>query len=533
VGAIPEVSSVVPLIAANGIVTVASGSQYYCSVQAFDPVSLVPLWEEHVGADCTSNYGNPRVLDVGGGRIAFLVENVAYLARRPGPAPLHSITALSPSLDAALEVGATWTPDNQFAILSPQTTVPVTSFLLPDQVNDLTLGAAYERSRFWPLTTPAAYTIGTTDTPAPLAQYSGKAVALLSNTTNPQLSLPYRIAIVKPYPLQASASSLSFTWRPGTTLPAAQTVTITKQGEQIAVGFTNGLPNWLSAQSSGNGLPVTLTLKVNPTGLAAGTYTTSVQFGNYGSESLTLPVTLTVLPASAQPPSITSVQDAESSVASIVPGEWVAIYGSGLAATSRAWNAGDFTSGNLLPTALDGVGVTFAGIPAAVYYVNPSQINVQAPSTLSGSVPVVVSLNNNPSAALNVTVVAQSPSLFVYRAGSQLYAAATHLNGGLIGDPAVQAGSTPASAGESVVLYVNGLASSPSGSLVANPQQYTGPVAVKVGSANAAVSYAGLVAAGQFQLNVQVPTGLPPGDYTLAITAGVAASPGSVILPIR
>ena len=50
---------------------------------------------------------------------------------------------------------------------------------------------------------------------------------------------------------------------------------------------------------------------------------------------------------------------------------------------------------------------------------------------------------------------------------------------------------------------------------------------------NAAVTYAGLVAAGQFQLNVQIPSGLASGDYPLSITTSGVTSPGLVTLPIR
>ncbi len=533
IGSIPVASTMEPLVTTGTLITVASGNQYYCSVQAFDSISLAPLWEENVAADCTSNYGVPRVLDAGGGRLAFIVSTVAYLAQRPGPAPLHSITPLSPAIKATLELGASWIPDNQFAILSAQSTVPVTTFLLPGQQSGFTLGPIYEHSQFSPAVTPAAYTFTSTNSPA-LGQYSGTAVVLLSNTTNPPLTIPYNVSIINPYPLQASVSSLSFTSQPGTPPPAPQTFTITKQGETVSLGFAAAFPGWFSAQNSANSAPATITVKVNPAGLAAGTYTDSLKFASStATESLSVPVTLTVLPSTAQAPVVSAIQDAESSNTSIVPGEWVAIYGSGLASTSRTWNVGDFTSGNSLPTAIDGVMVTFAGKPAAVYYVSPSQINVQAPSGLAGSVPVVVSLNNNPGAGVNVTAVAQSPSLFVYQAGSRLYPAATHLNGTLIGDPTVQPESSAASVGETIVLYVNGLASSLSGSVISSPQQYSGAVSVKVGNANAAVTYAGLVAAGQFQLNIQIPSGLASGDYPLSITSGGVTSPGLVTLPIR
>src|SRR6185437_7995666 len=88
--------------------------------------------------------------------------------------------------------------------------------------------------------------------------------------------------------------------------------------------------------------------------------------------SVTVPVTLTVV--GTGPPSIASVQDAASANATVVPGEWVAVYGASLAGTSRIWGSSDFGPGGALPTQLDGVSIQFGGAPAAVYYVSPAQI---------------------------------------------------------------------------------------------------------------------------------------------------------------
>jgi hypothetical protein len=45
----------------------------------------------------------------------------------------------------------------------------------------------------------------------------------------------------------------------------------------------------------------------------------------------------------------------------------------------RTWTASEVVNGHL-PTALDGVSVTLDGKPAFVYYISPTQINVQASS---------------------------------------------------------------------------------------------------------------------------------------------------------
>src|ERR1700722_501142 len=95
-------------------------------------------------------------------------------------------------------------------------------------------------------------------------------------------------------------------------------------------------------------------------------------FGGPGS-----PVGLAPDPLMTATPAITGVANAESGVATIAPNTWVAIAGSNLgpAGDTRTWENSDFVGGQL-PTTLDGLSVTVNGVPAYVYYVNPTQVNV-------------------------------------------------------------------------------------------------------------------------------------------------------------
>ena len=89
-------------------------------------------------------------------------------------------------------------------------------------------------------------------------------------------------------------------------------------------------------------------------------------------------------------PSITSVSNSASAAAAIESGSWVSIYGTGLSATTRSWQASDFI-GSALPTTIDNVTVLIDGKKAAIAYVSPTQLNVLAPAdTASGTVPVQV-----------------------------------------------------------------------------------------------------------------------------------------------
>ncbi len=233
-------------------------------------------------------------------------------------------------------------------------------------------------------------------------------------------------------------------------------------------------------------------------------------------------------------PVISAVQDAESSRASVVPGEWVAIYGANLGGTSRTWGQSDFPAGTSnLPTNLSGVSVQFNGLPAAVYYVSPTQIDVQVPAGISGNVPVTVTNSGAVSAAFSSTVAANAPSLFYYPGGSNLYPAAIHLDGTLIGDPAVVGSAKKVAAGETIVLFVNGLAASPAGTIISAPIAYSNAVTVTIGTTAVTPSFAGLVAAGEYQLNVVVPAGLASGNYPITVTTQGQTSPANIILPVQ
>ncbi|MDQ1473031.1 MAG: hypothetical protein QOJ99_4511 [Bryobacterales bacterium] len=250
-----------------------------------------------------------------------------------------------------------------------------------------------------------------------------------------------------------------------------------------------------------------------------------------GANIYTTNVTLTPT-AAATGPTLANVQDAESGRTTVVPGEWAAIYGQNLAGNSRAWAGPDFTNGNTLPTSLDGVSVTFNGLPAPVYYISPGQLDVQVPSGISGTVQVVVTSNGTASAAFNSTVVSNAPSLYNYPAGAKLYPAATHADNSLIGDPAALAGTTKAKPGESIVLYVNGLAPSPSGTILGAIAYTASAVTVNFGSVSATADYSGVAFAGGFQVNVRVPASLAPGDYALSVETLGQTSPAGITLPV-
>lgn len=239
------------------------------------------------------------------------------------------------------------------------------------------------------------------------------------------------------------------------------------------------------------------------------------------------PVSVPAAPAIGQQNGV--LNDA-SFLPGILGGSWVAIFGANFTSVTDNWGNANFSNG--LPTALDGVSVTFNGQPAAVFYISPTQIDVQPPSPLAGAVTVQVSGNGVASNTVTVQALPNSPGLFTYPAGSTLFPAAEFLDGSIVGDPALNAQTRKAHPGERLVLYATGLTSSPAGQVINAPIPTGDPVTAKIGGANTTVEFAGLVEAGLFQINIVIPS-LADGNYPITISIDGQTSQPNVIIPIQ
>jgi uncharacterized protein (TIGR03437 family) len=314
-----------------------------------------------------------------------------------------------------------------------------------------------------------------------------------------------------------------------TTLPDGSVGTNYQQS--LAASGGDSMYKWsLSSGTLPPGLSLTGNV-ISGTPTTAGRFTFGITVSDTAAQPQTAKDSFTV--NISQVPTIASVQDAESALKTVVPGEWIAIYGSNLAGTTRIWGDSDFANGNGLPVSLDGVSVQFDGKAAAVYYVSPGQVDVQAPSSITGFTTVTLTYNGFKSNGMVVPVVQYAPSLFNYSGGSVVYAASTHADGTPVGHSSVLGPpATESRPGETIVLYVNGLAPSVSGTIITTPLPYVSPVSVTVGGENAMVVYAGLVAAGQYQVNITLPNELATGDLLIRIQTQGPSSPAGVYLPV-
>jgi len=199
--------------------------------------------------------------------------------------------------------------------------------------------------------------------------------------------------------------------------------------------------------------------------------------------------------------------------AALAPGTIVAIYGQNLAAmTSQPTTIP-------LPTIFNGTSVIVGGMQAPLYFVSAGQINAQIPFELAAGnqYEVIVSANGALTTPQPIQLSAATPGLAAFSDGTLI---AQHSNGTLVSQTA------PAMAGEYLVAYLAGLGDTtvpvPSGtaspsSPLAEPS--AAPV-LTINGAQSPILFAGLTPGlvGLYQLNFQVPAGLPAGNITIVVS---------------
>jgi uncharacterized protein (TIGR03437 family) len=295
-------------------------------------------------------------------------------------------------------------------------------------------------------------------------------------------------------------------------------------------GWTVDSPdNWIFAaselNSAGNG---TATFGVTANNTGSSRSSTLIAGG------LTTPITQIACSSCTSAVSITSVVSGAPFASAVSGGSWVTIYGTNLAGTTRQWGDGDF-SGNKLPLSLDGVTVRIDGQPAAVYYISPTQLNVQSPDDAATG-PVQVQVANQQSTATSTgNMQRYAPAFFTF--GTK-YVAAVHSDGTFVGPAGLfgaSVASRHASPGEVVLLFGTGFGPTnpPTGAGVvlggAAPLANPALLQIRIGGQPASVQFAGLTGAGLYQFNVMIPE-LPGGDSAVVATISNVASPSNVFI---
>lgn len=283
--------------------------------------------------------------------------------------------------------------------------------------------------------------------------------------------------------------------------------------------------------SSGDGGPATSAELDNPLGLAVSANgTVYVADGNAGLVRQLTP--------SSMPPSIKAggVVPVYSSSTTIEPGSWVSIFGSSLANATAVWN-GDF------PISLGNSTVTVNGKNAYLWFVSPTQINFQAPDDpTTGPVPLLLTTpNGTVSSTINLGPYSPSFSLL-----NLTYPVAIVLTKGpgnsgqgydIIGPAGAFSFQTrPVHAGETLILYGVGFGPTnpmvPAGKIFSSAAPCTAMPQIMVGGVPATVTFAGMIEAGLYQINLVVPNA-GSGDRPLQAQIGGMTTQSNIAITIQ
>ena len=341
--------------------------------------------------------------------------------------------------------------------------------------------------------------------------------------------------------LSVDVNLLRFSHRMGDAPPAYQVITVRSSRSTLAFTVESTNSNWIVVDALVGRTPRGVTVTVNPIGLSPGVHEGSLIIKAEGAGNSPQRVTVRLEIAASISPTVAegAVVNGASLQGGLAAGSWFTIYGSNLAAITRSWGAGDIKGTNL-PTSLDGTAVEINGIPVAVSFISPTQVNAQAPDGPIGPVTVRVVTSRGRSADIGAVLQRYSPAFFQVSSQGRIYAIAVHTDGSLVaeeGSFGVAVPSRPANPGEIVTLYGTGFGPTTpnvsSGQTVGGPASLptSGLLSIQLGGIPTEVLFAGLTGVGLYQFNIRVPE-LGDGEQSINVTIGGVRSP-TLVLSIR
>ena len=133
--------------------------------------------------------------------------------------------------------------------------------------------------------TPGSVSVSVNPTGLAAGSYTGNVMVTSAGTSNNPKAIPVTLTVTSASlpTLTASPLSLSFTYQSGGATPATQNVNLTSSGNALSYTAATSAA-WLTVTPSGT-TPGSLSVSVNPTGLAVGTYTGSVTVNSSGASN--------------------------------------------------------------------------------------------------------------------------------------------------------------------------------------------------------------------------------------------------------
>jgi len=341
--------------------------------------------------------------------------------------------------------------------------------------------------------------------------------------------------VVTPPIISLSNNQIQFSYDPRGTSPQVQLLQVLNSGGG-GVLLWSAIPSasWIVLDETSS---LSLTVAVNPTGLAPGIYKGSIQVIAPGAKNTpqAVSITLTVVGGAATSVIVTSVANSASgAVGAVAPGEIITIKGSGLGPTT-GFSFGVNPKTGTVDSTLAGTQVFFGGIAAPILYASSVQINAVAPYEVAGQSQVVmqVSYQGVSSTGTTLSVAPSAPGVFTFSGSGVGQAVAANQNGTFNGP------ANPAPAGSFVTVYFTGggqtvlpgVTGSVTGPLL---KWFIQGISVTVGGQPASVAFDGSAPGfvdGVGQLNIKLASNTPSGAAipVVVTVAGVRSSASATL----
>lgn len=230
------------------------------------------------------------------------------------------------------------------------------------------------------------------------------------------------------------------------------------------------------------------------------------------------------------------VNNANNLSGALAPNTIVTLYGENLAYTTRALVPGDLTTGRI-PTALPGTGVRvlIRNVPAGIYFVSPTQINLLVPCNLvPGDATLQLVQDGRAGPEVHIRLRSAAPAL--YQLDPETVIA-------MKSDGTVATTENPARPGEVIVLYATGLGEV-TPPLGPGEIPRTPAVLARLSETNLfldgapvdpkAILYAGVTPgfAGLYQINLRLPE-TAPDHPEVRLAVGEEVSAPGVYVPVQ
>lgn len=413
-------------------------------------------------------------------------------------------------------------------------------------------------------TSPAQLTVSVNPAGLAAGQFSGSVTVTAPGASNSPRVVSVTLTVTTDTLLTANPAQLLFSSAPGSAAPAPQQIAVAAGGAAIPFSVALSSASWATLGSTGGTTPRSVSVSVNPTGLAPGVYeaTASITSAGAVNSPLLVPIKFTI---SAQP---TFTSQGVVNAASFAPGLPPAP--GGLASVFGVFPGTVFAQASAipLPDSLSDVSITLTQNPSAalteksgvnrqsvsvdapLLFVSGQQINFQVPWEIQpGTSQMVVTVGGLASAPVAVDFESTSPAVFTLDYGPGR--AIAFMTGGALAQPVGSIPgllTRPARVGEPLIIFATGLGpmtgppmESGNNSLDAQGnyvlRETLAVPKVFVGGQEAAVIFSGASPefVGVYQINLQaIPAGVQPGaQVPLVIQLGDIVSREGVSIAVE